>query len=87
MYSGMGIRDRGVSDCGNKKEISRYGGLSMEYKLGDKILCLSSRDLRMRALNLSSNGYGVAVIGFKDIDEHILTITALPEDRPDNIER
>ena len=53
----------------------------MEYKLGHKILCLSSRDLRLRALNLSSNGYGVAVIGFKDIDEHILTITALPEDR------
>lgn len=51
----------------------------MEYKTGDKIQCLNSRDLRLRALNLSSKGYGVAVIGFKDIDEHILTITALPE--------
>ena len=55
----------------------------MKYKHGDKIRCLSSRDLRQRALNLSSNGYGVAVIGFRDIDEHILTITALPEDRRD----
>ena len=52
----------------------------MEYKTGDKIQCLSSRDLRLRALTLSSNGYGVALIGFRDIDEHILTITALPEE-------
>ena len=55
----------------------------MEYKTGDKIKCLSSRDLRLRAFNLSSNGYGVAVIGFRDIDEHILTVTELPEDRRD----
>lgn len=47
---------------------------------GDKIQCKDARDLRYWALNLSAQGYGVAVIGYHDIYEHILTITALPVD-------
>ena len=54
-----------------------------DLKIGDTIRCKNGRDLKYTAFHLSSNGYGVAVIGFKDIDEHILTITALPEDRRD----
>lgn len=49
-----------------------------ELKLGDKIHCKNNRDLRRWALNLSAEGYGVAVLGYHDIYEHILTVTALP---------
>jgi len=50
--------------------------------LGDKIHCKDNRDLRRWALHLSAEGYGVAIIGYHDIYEHILTITALPEEDP-----
>ena len=49
------------------------------YKEGDKIHCLSWCDLRTTALILSSKGYGVAVIGFGDMSDDILTVTAVPE--------
>lgn len=49
-----------------------------ELKLGDKIYCKDNRDLRRWALNLSAEGYGVAVLGYHDIYEHILTVTELP---------
>ena len=55
--------------------------LSTDYKIGDEIECLSSRDLRQKALSLSAKGYGVAVIGFYNINEHVLTVTALPENK------
>lgn len=48
-------------------------------EIGDKIHCHSWRDLKKTALNLSSEGYGVTVIGFSDMSNNILTITALPE--------
>ena len=48
-------------------------------EIGDRIYCKSHRDLKTTALHISSEGYGVAVIGFQDIDDNVLTITALPE--------
>ena len=51
-----------------------------QLKVGDKIHCYDIRDLRRVALSISSEGYGVAVIGCDDIYESILTITALPEE-------
>ena len=48
-------------------------------QLGDKIQCKDNRDMRRWALNLSAEGYGVALLGYHDIYENILTITALPE--------
>ena len=48
-------------------------------QLGDKIQCKDNRDMRRWALNLSADGYGVALLGYHDIYENILTITALPE--------
>ena len=48
-------------------------------QLGDKIQCKDNRDMRRWALNLSAEGYGIALLGYHDIYENILTITALPE--------
>lgn len=50
-----------------------------DLQIGDKIRCRNWRDLRATALQLSSYGYGVSVIGFEDMSDDILTITALPE--------
>ena len=47
--------------------------------VGDRIHCKNWKDLRNTALNLSAEGYGVAVIGFADMADDILTITAIPE--------
>ena len=49
------------------------------YQIGDRIHFVSWRELLNRALILSSVGYGVAVVGFEDMDSNVLTITALPE--------
>ena len=49
------------------------------YDVGDRIHFVSWKRLLAKALDLSSVGYGVAVIGFDDMDENVLTITALPE--------
>ena len=46
---------------------------------GQRIAFHSYGDLKRAALVLSSKGYGVAVLGFSDLSEHILTVTALPE--------
>lgn len=48
-------------------------------EIGDRIKCKNWRDLKTTALNLSSEGYGVSVIGFQDMADDVLTITALPE--------
>lgn len=48
-------------------------------QIGDKIHCRSWKDLKRTAFNLSSEGYGVEVIGFGDMSDNILTITAMPE--------
>lgn len=51
---------------------------SNAYKVGDKVRFLSWKSLLRKAFQLSSFGYGVAVIGFSDMSENVLTITALP---------
>ena len=52
----------------------------IEYELGDRIECVFPNILKQTAFRLSSRGYGVAVIGLADIEDHVLTITALPEE-------
>ena len=49
------------------------------YQVGDRINFKRWRDLLEKALVLSSVGYGVGVIGFGDMSDNVLTITALPE--------
>ena len=51
----------------------------LEYKIGDKIPFVSWKRLLNMAFTLSSMGYGVSVIGFNDMSDNVLTITALPE--------
>lgn len=48
-------------------------------RIGDRIHCKNWKDLRNTAFHLSAEGYGVEVIGWADMSEDILTITALPE--------
>ena len=50
-----------------------------DLQIGDRIHCRNWKDLRTIALKLSAEGYGVAVIGFADMSDDILTITDLPE--------
>ena len=50
-----------------------------QYEVGDKIECITARELKRTAFKLSTKGYGVAIIGFDDIEYHVLTVTALPE--------
>ena len=50
-----------------------------EYEVGDRIECVFPTVLKRTAFNLSSRGYGVAIIGLSDIEDHVLTVTALPE--------
>ena len=49
--------------------------------LGDRIRCENWRDLLNTSLELSSLDYGVAVLGFTDMQYNVLTITALPRTR------
>lgn len=58
--------------------------MSSNLQLGDKIHCKNWRDLKRTAFSLSTEGYGVEVIGFSDMSENILTITALPEEGSEN---
>lgn len=44
--------------------------------VGDRIYCNSWRDLLKTSFQLSSEGYGVSVIGFADMSDNVLTITA-----------
>lgn len=50
-------------------------------EIGDRIKCKNWQDLRITALHLSAEGYGIAVVGFADMSDDVLTITALPEGR------
>ena len=61
---------------------SREEGVSImaDLELGQKIQFKSHRALMAMALNLSAEGYGVAILGYHDIYSHVLTITALPEE-------
>ena len=51
----------------------------MALEIGTRIKCKSWRELKNYALRLSSEGYGVEVIGFADMSDNVLTITALPD--------
>ena len=53
-----------------------------DFELNQKIHFRTWKKLLSTAFHLSSLGYGVAVIGFADMSENILTITALPEPLP-----
>lgn len=55
-----------------------------DIHVGKKISCRTWTDLKAKALYLSSIGYGVAVNGFKDMSDNVLTITALPEENDQN---
>ena len=50
-----------------------------ELKIGDRITFKSWNELRVTALKMSADGYGIAVIGFADMSDNVLTVTALPE--------
>ena len=50
-----------------------------DLQVFDRIKCKNWQDMKITALNLSAEGYGIAVIGFSDMQEYVLTITALPE--------
>ncbi len=56
--------------------MSRAELMSQEFHYGDKIHCKDWKDLRRTALILTSIGYGVSVVGFSDMSDDILTITA-----------
>jgi len=51
-----------------------------KYEVGDRIECVTARELKRTAFKLSCLGYGVAILGFEDIEYHVLTVTALPEE-------
>ncbi len=43
-----------------------------DYQVGDRIECVFDRVLKRTAFNLSSRGYGVAVIGVWGIEEQVV---------------
>ena len=49
---------------------------SRHYYIGQRIECLTFTALKRLAFRLSSQGYGVSIIGLSDIEDHVLTITA-----------
>jgi len=51
----------------------------IKLMIGDKVRCKSWRELKQIAFHLSAEGYGVQVIGYRDMTENVLTISALPE--------
>ena len=48
-------------------------------QIGDRIRCKNNRDLRHTAFVLSSDGYGIAILGYCDLMDYVLTITELPD--------
>ena len=52
-----------------------------EYREGEKIQFSSQKALMVKALHLSAEGYGIGIIGYHDMYEHILTIMAVPEEK------
>ena len=53
-------------------------------RLGSRIKCHNWKDLKNYALALSAEGYGVAVYGFQDMSDNVLTITAEPWEEEDD---
>ena len=60
----------------NRKKGKR---MKKQYDLGERIQCKGWKKLKNKALKLASLGYGVTVLGFSDMADNVLTITALPE--------
>ena len=58
--------------------------MSAELQIGQKLQFKSRRSMMTMALSLSADGYGVAQLGYHDMYENILTITALPEQEAEN---
>lgn len=54
-----------------------------DFKLHERVQCNTFQELKTTALILSSKGYGVAILGFADMSDDILTITAVPESAND----
>lgn len=55
----------------------------VDFQIGQKLCFKSHKALMSMALYLSSEGYGIALLGYHDMYEHILTITALPKEEGD----
>lgn len=51
----------------------------MKYQVGEKLHFRTWKALLEESFKLSSEGYGVCVIGFSDMSRNTLTITAEPE--------
>ena len=64
---------------GAQEKGGRMGKPKKDLQIGDRIHCKNWNDLRVTALKMSAEGYGIAVVGFADMADDILTITALPE--------
>ena len=69
-----------MKDLGGKKvkRANKKDPVPFPYSVGDKLKCASFRELKSYALEISSLGYGVAVLGFSDMSDNVLTITAAP---------
>lgn len=65
-----------MSKLSNNKE-------SEKLCIGSRIKSVTFREMKWKAYRLSSQGYGVSIIGLSDIEDHVLTITALPESSAD----
>lgn len=50
-----------------------------QYVIGDKIKFNSHKALLAKALHLSAEGYGIGILGYHDMFEHILTILQVPD--------
>ena len=64
----------------NMSKMSELASQLEDIHVGKRIKCRNWHELKVKALYLSSIGYGVAVNGFKDMSENTLTITAMPEE-------
>lgn len=53
---------------------------SGKLAIGDTIKCYSKRELNSTMLYLSSEGYGVAIIGYANYFDNRITITAVPKE-------
>ena len=61
-----------MSKLSNNKE-------PVKLSIGSRLESVTFTEMKRKAFRLNSQGYGVSIIGFSDIEDHVLTITALPE--------
>ena len=53
-----------------------------DFCIGERVQCKSYHDVLTTMLCLSSKGYGVAVFGYNDMTEHVVTVTEVPYETP-----